>query len=68
MRKLMFFVCVFVLLTGLGAGPILAAQLVEFEFGGTVTNVQPGISPGCDPDWAGVTIGQPWSIIYVFEA
>jgi hypothetical protein len=45
------------------AAPAQAA-LIEFEFGGTVTDVMGPV----DPPWDVVQVGDPWSMTYIFDS
>ena len=67
MSKKLIYLISFVLLLGVLQAVPAEAHLVEFEFGGIVTSVDPGIL-GCDPPWDQVSVGDPWSIVYTFES
>ena len=63
MSKKLIYLISFVLLLGVFQAVPAEAQSVEFEFGGIVTDVQPGL----DPPWDQVDVNDQWSIVYTFD-
>ena len=67
MFKKLIYLISFILSLGVLQAVPAEAQSIEFEFGGTVTSIDPGIS-GCDPNWGDVNVGNYWSITYTFDS